>query len=574
MWGLRWGKSVAFGALFLLASVLTAAQAQAVPDLTFSAIDTGSTNVPIHPSIFNPFGIPYLTGFSKLSVVIKNQGTAKSGERRVRLDCTKSKFKGAWLDVSSKTLKSLEPAGSETWWGWNTDEVTVEFDLNYPGLCTPPPGNVGSSSARLTISDPNKEEINVGNNTLTIRYFDKKMYLKVGASETAQPSDPDLFVLFSVSEEQVAPSQNLNLSAIVENRGTSPSSSTTLRYYRSTDSDISPSDTEVGHYRMDGIAASAEIGLESKTVSVPSAPGTYYYGACVDAVSGESDPGNNCSAGVRVTVELPSGPELFVLFSTSEERVMPGQNLKLSAVVENRGTNPSSSTTLRYYRSMDPEIDRSDTEIGDDRVNGIAASEIGLESKTVSAPSAPGTYYYGACVDAVSGESDPGNNCSAGMRVTVGASPGPELFVLFSASEQQVASGQNLKLSAAIENRGASSSSATTLRYYRSTDPEIDRSDTEVGDDRVDGIAASEVGLESKTVSAPLASGVYYYGACVDAVSGESNPGNNCSVGVRVTVEPPDLVVQHVWVSRSDRSPGQGFRLSARAVNQLSLIHI
>ena len=30
--------------------------------------------------------------------------------------------------------------------------------------------------------------------------------------------------------------------------------------------------------------------------------GTVYYGACVDAVAGESDPDDNCSAGVAVTV--------------------------------------------------------------------------------------------------------------------------------------------------------------------------------------------------------------------------------------------------------------------------------
>ena len=30
--------------------------------------------------------------------------------------------------------------------------------------------------------------------------------------------------------------------------------------------------------------------------------------------------------------------------------------------------------------------------------------------------------------------------------------------------------------------------------------------------------------------------GTYYYGACVDAVNGESNTGNNCSDAVEVTV--------------------------------------
>ena len=36
--------------------------------------------------------------------------------------------------------------------------------------------------------------------------------------------------------------------------------------------------------------------------NAPSTPGTYYYGACVDAVTGESDTTNNCSGSVSVTV--------------------------------------------------------------------------------------------------------------------------------------------------------------------------------------------------------------------------------------------------------------------------------
>ena len=35
------------------------------------------------------------------------------------------------------------------------------------------------------------------------------------------------------------------------------------------------------------------------------AAGTYYYGACVDAVAGESDTANNCSASVQVDVLEP-----------------------------------------------------------------------------------------------------------------------------------------------------------------------------------------------------------------------------------------------------------------------------
>ena len=43
---------------------------------------------------------------------------------------------------------------------------------------------------------------------------------------------------------------------------------------------------------------------------------------------------------------------------------------------------------------------------------------------TLDAPATAGTYYYGACVDRVSGESDSRNNCSTAVTVTVGGNQG------------------------------------------------------------------------------------------------------------------------------------------------------
>ena len=52
---------------------------------------------------------------------------------------------------------------------------------------------------------------------------------------------------------------------------------------------------------MDSLAASGRSS-ESIDLTAPSAPGTYYYGACVDAVADESDTTNNCSPSVAFTV--------------------------------------------------------------------------------------------------------------------------------------------------------------------------------------------------------------------------------------------------------------------------------
>ncbi|MDE0063037.1 MAG: hypothetical protein OXU72_09640, partial [Gammaproteobacteria bacterium] len=96
-----------------------------------------------------------------------------------------------------------------------------------------------------------------------------------------------------------------------------------------------------------------------------------------------------------------------------------GASFTLSATVRNRGDGAATSTTLRYYRSSNSTISASDTAVGTDSVVSLASSATSAESILLTAPSSAGTYYYGACVDAVSDESDTRNNCSDGAKVEV-----------------------------------------------------------------------------------------------------------------------------------------------------------
>ena len=385
---------------------------------------------------------------------------------------------------------------------------------------------------------------------------------------------PDLVVEApSVSNSTLTPGQSFTLQATVRNRGTGPSAATTLRYYRSSDATITTSDRSVGTDAVSGLSASG-TGLESIPLTAPLTPGTYYYGACVAAVSNEKDTSNNCSTGVRVTVGGGGGggggsrsPDLVVESpSVSDSTLTPGQSFTLQATVRNRGTGPSTATTLRYHQSSDATIATSDRSVGTDAVSVLSASGTGLESILLTAPLSAGTYYYGACVAAVSGETDVSNNCSTGIRVVVGA---PDLVVQSpSVDNTTLTPGQSLTLSAKVHNQGMAEAAATTLRYYRSTDATITTGDTEVGTDSVNRLAARN-GLDTSVrLTAPAATGTYYYGACVVAVSGEKDTSNNCSAGVQVIVGAPGLLVQSLTASNTTPTPGQSITLRATVGNQ------
>ncbi len=385
---------------------------------------------------------------------------------------------------------------------------------------------------------------------------------------------PDLVVEApSVSNSTLTPGQSFTLQATVRNRGTGPSAATTLRYHQSSDATIATSDRSVGTDAVSVLSASG-TGLESIPLTAPLTPGTYYYGACVAAVSNEKDTSNNCSTGVRVTVGGGGGggggsrsPDLIVEApSVSDSTLTPGQSFTLQATVRNRGTGPSAATTLRYHQSSDATIATSDRSVGTDAVSVLSASGTGLESILLTAPLSAGTYYYGACVAAVSGETDVSNNCSTGIRVVVGA---PDLVVQSaSVDNTTLTPGQSLTLSAKVHNQGMAEAAATTLRYYRSTDATITTGDTEVGTDSVNRLAARN-GLDTSVrLTAPAATGTYYYGACVAAVSGEKDTSNNCSAGVQVIVGAPGLLVQSLTASNTTPTPGQSITLRATVGNR------
>ncbi len=498
---------------------------------------------------------------------------------------------------------------------------------------------------------------------------------------------PDLVVQSpSVSDNNVASGATFTLGATVRNQGTGSSAATTLHYYRSDDATVSTSDTEVGTDAVRGLAA-GRASADSIDLAAPSDAGTYYYGACVDAVTGESDTGNNCSAAVSITVAAvtpPGAGDVNKMYWTDRNERIQRSNLDGSGVedlvtglldpfgialdvsggkmywtdggtgkIQRSNLDGSGIETLitsgfrrphgialdvsggkmywtdswrdKIQRSnlygsgvedlvtglLDPfgialdvsggkmywtdgeystaKIQRSNLDGSgveglvttglespagialdvsggkmywtDSWTNKIQRSNLdgsGIETLITSGFRRPngialdvsgGTMYWTASgTDKIqrsnldgSGVEDlvtTGLEGPAGIALAFGVpvEAGKDLVVRTSVSENTLTPGQSFTLSATVRNRGTEQAAATTLRYYRSSNATISSSDTEVGTDGVSSLSAGDTSAESINLNAPSDAGTYYYGACVESVSGESNTGNNCSSGVSVTV--------------------------------------
>ena len=491
---------------------------------------------------------PTAGGNFTLSATVRNDGGGASGVTTLRYyRSTDGTITTSDTVVGTDAVTGLSTSGS----------VSESVDLTAPSS----PGTYYYGACVDAVTD----ESDTTNNC------SESVQVNVPASPQQSQGSPDLVVyavLLSSGPFDTDPEAPFTLSAAVRNDGDGDSATTTLRYYRSTDATITTSDMEVGTYAVAGLSASGSVS-ESVDLTAPSSLGTYYYGACVDAVTDESDTNNNCSASVQVTVSEPQDqpqglPDLTisaVSVATNPSGTYPGGSFTLSATVRNDGDGTSGVTTLRYYRSTDGTITTSDIEVGSYAVAELSTSGSASKSVDLTAPSSPGTYYYGACVDTVTGESD-NNNCSASVQVDV-ASPSisrpppqqPDLAVVaffLASGVHDGAPGRSLTFQGRIRNVGNVVSPATTLRFYRSRNRTIATDDTFLDTVAVGTIAASRrIDSETLTLTAPSAAGTYYYGACVDAVTDESDTTNNCSDARPITVDgpPPDLVVQGPNVS-------------------------
>ena len=175
--------------------------------------------------------------------------------------------------------------------------------------------------------------------------------------------------------------------------------------------------------------------------------------------------------------------------TVSDNTLTTGQSFTLNATVRNQGTGSSVSTTLRYYQSSNATISTSDTEVDTDSVDGLSASGTSAESVSLNAPSSAGTYYYGACVASVTGESDTNNNCSDGVRVTVSA--------ITSSSELSIAPG---------ETREYSKSFSANFSFNNSVESIVFRGKLSTVDDGLSGLSDVRVGYEG---SRDIANNIY-----------------------------------------------------------------
>ena len=320
---------------------------------------------------------------------------------------------------------------------------------------------------------------------------------------------PDLAVTFTTSATRVYPNRDVTLTAEITNLGKRFAPPTILRFQRSTSPNFSNDATSENIAELSVNATTNNSFQLNESVA-----GIYYYRACVQDVTGDSNPANNCSVLQVEVIPIDLSIELTATNNNG--------TIRLSAAITNENNIPLESIELIFKRDA--------TTFPTIYIDNLAAN--GNRTEAINnTPTTPGNYAYKVCVRDASSSSI---TCSRTKTFALF----PNLATTFSTSAARVYPKRDFTLNAEITNRGTRFSPPTTLRIQRST---TDSFSTDVTSDNIASLSVDAITNHSITTNESEL-GNYTYNACVDSVTGDPNPANDCSE-VQVTIIPVNLGV-------------------------------
>ena len=262
-------------------------------------------------------------------------------------------------------------------------------------------------------------------------------------------------------------------------------------FFRSADSDISPQDEGVDNVTLNGTLGRTRI--LPFPFTAPDAPGSYYYGVCIEGI---------CSAALKVFV--PKAKVIGV--DVIGVDVITTDGTLAAGTAANFAVNVSclascADVDVRYFRSADGDISPQDEGIGNVSLSA-SPGEQALPPFPFTAPEQPGTYYYGVCIEGI---------CSLGVKVFVPKAKVIGVDVITTDGTLAAGTAANF----AVDVSCLASCADVDVRYFRSADGDISPQDTEIGDVSLSA-ASGEQALPPFPFTAPDAPGTYYYGVCIE----------------------------------------------------------
>jgi pimeloyl-ACP methyl ester carboxylesterase len=335
--------------------------------------------------------------------------------------------------------------------------------------------------------------------------------------------------------------------ADIDNLGNAASGSFQVRYYLSSDSNITTGDTLLKTITRGSIAAGT-YQQWSENVALPTnATGTFFIGVIADPYNSitESNESNNAQAdGAAIVIAPPAKPDLDPYGVDAPDSAFAGATVSVFTDIDNLGNKDSGSFQVRYYLSSDSNITTGDTLLKTTTRGSIAASTYQQWTENITLPkNVTGTFFIGIIADPYNSiaESNESNNAQAdGTAIVIAPPAKPDLDPYGVDAPDSAFAGATVSVFTDIDNLGNKDSGSFQVRYYLSSDSNITTGDTLLKSITRGSIAAGTYQQWSENVTLPAkVTGTFFIGVIADPSNtiAESNESNNAQVdGAAITI--------------------------------------
>src|SRR3989337_2082735 len=261
------------------------------------------------------------------------------------------------------------------------------------------------------------------------------------------------------------------------------------------------------YYTTDGSAPSTASSIYSAPISITENTTLKYF--AVDSL-GNQESVKTGSYGINVI-------DLIVSSLSAPSSIYTGVSYTVSNTVKNIGNISSTTSYLKFYLSTDNNIDASDLYLAQRSVGSLSWGASNSANTTIKLPVtlSPGTYYIGAIADANSTntEFDETNNTASTTAITVQS--GIDFVISSLSAPSTIYTGVNVTISNTVKNLGVGASATSYLKFYLSTDNNIDASDLYLTQRSVSSLNGGVSSSANTTIKLPvtLEPGTYYIGA-------------------------------------------------------------
>jgi len=365
------------------------------------------------------------------------------------------------------------------------------------------------------------------------------------------PDYHDLVLVSKQAPSSVFSGEQFQLNVSIKNTGWGTVPDGTIKVFKLNSLDGGNNGQLVGSTTLGRVERKSGPTDHRLLVAAPGSGGKHYYSVCVEqhALANDTNFGNNCK---KWEQSAQQGTNLvFENFTISGSSTKtPGEFFQLKGWVRNAGQNPSQDATAYFVYSADQTIDLGDRRRLGGNLQTIPLGKIapGTRKQIVAdissgdLPSDNPRPYLGGCVEPYFGDSNRTDNCSTAGSITISNGRGNQSDIVTRSVELITANpaipASTTTINVDLGNTGMVNSLPSQLQLYRSLNTCSQLPGDRITSRPVPSIDSGATHRVSIAGTLPTEVGEYCYQVCVDAVSGESNPNNNCSTeGSRITVE-------------------------------------